>query len=186
MSFYASSKKSCEVILHSFSHIHKIPITVFRFFTVYGPWGRPDMALFKFTKSIMNDQVIDVYNHGKMERDFTYIDDLIFSIISLKDINPRNSKVSNTGFSSIAPFRVINIGNGNAINLMDFINLIEIKLNKKAKIKYLDLQKGDVPKTLSDTTNLDNLIGKKRKKTDIKVGINNFVDWYLQYYNKGR
>ena len=104
MSFYASSKKSCEVMLHSFSHIHKIPITVFRFFTVYGPWGRPDMALFKFTNSIIND-FIDVYNHGKMKRDFTYIDDLIFSIISLKDINPSNSKVLNTGVSSIAPFR---------------------------------------------------------------------------------
>ena len=184
MSFYASTKKSCEVILHSFSHIYKIPITAFRFFTVYGPWGRPDMALFKFTRSILNDESIDVYNYGKMERDFTYIDDLIHAIVSLKNKAPDITENLNKDISSIAPFRVINIGNGEAVNLMRFINLIEKKLKKRAKINFLGLQKGDVPKTLSDTKILDELIGKNRKKTNIEDGINNFVDWYLKYYHK--
>ena len=115
---------------HSFSHIHKIPITTFRFFTVYGPWGRPDMALYKFTKTILNNEVIDVYNNGKMQRDFTYIDDLVYAICSLKELAPKTSEYKKLGVSSITPYRLVNIGNNSAVNLKDFIEIIEKKLKK--------------------------------------------------------
>ena len=182
MSFYAASKKSCEIMAHSFSHINKLPITAFRFFTVYGPWGRPDMALFKFTKAILNDKEIEVYNFGKMKRDFTFIDDIVYSIYKLKNIIPDEANYLDcNSLSTIAPLRVVNIGNSNSVELLVFIKLLEEKLNKKAKIKFLGLQKGDVVETLSDTSVLKKLIGS-RPSTEVSVGISRFVDWYLSYY----
>ena len=185
LSIYAATKKSAESIAHSYSHIWKIPTTVLRFFTVYGPWGRPDMALFKFTKGILNKKKIDIYNQGKMYRDFTYIDDIVDGICSLINKAPNvkaAKKIVNDSISSIAPFRVLNIGNTKKIYLLDFINTLEKELGIKALRNYKPMQKGDVLKTLSDTSLLKKLTGYK-PKTNYKVGIRKFLDWYLKYYN---
>ena len=185
MSIYAATKKSNESMAHAYSNIWKIPITMVRFFTVYGPWGRPDMALFKFTKGILNNKKIDIYNNGQMYRDFTYIDDIVNGInllISKIPSTKQLGKYKNDSLSPIAPFRILNIGNTKKIFLLDFIKEIEKALGKKAKRNYMPLQKGDVKQTLSNT-NLLKKITNYNPKTNFKTGIRNFLDWYLEYYN---
>ncbi len=183
ISFYAATKKACEVLSHSYSHIHNLPITNFRFFTVYGPWGRPDMALFKFVKAIKENKPIDVYNNGEMQRDFTYISDLVKAIFLLLDCPPSlNKKVSEEdSLSPVAPWRVINIGNSDVKNLSDFINEIEEYLGLKVIKNYLPMQVGDVKKTFANCNLLYDLTGYK-PKTGIKEGIKKFCDWYEVYY----
>ncbi len=186
MSFYAASKKAAEVLSHSYSHIHQIPMTIFRFFTVYGPWGRPDMALFKFTKAILEDKPIEIYNRGDMERDFTYVDDLTKSIMLLinkipdKGLN-KSSQILSDSISNVAPYRIVNIGNANPVKLTEFIEQIEYCLGKKAKKKHVGMQLGDVKKTSSDITLLKSLIDFT-PNTSIKTGISKFVDWFRLYY----
>ena len=185
LSIYAATKKSTESIAHSYSHIWKVPTTVLRFFTVYGPWGRPDMALFKFTKGILNKKKIDIYNQGKMYRDFTYIDDIVDGVCLLINKAPnlnRVKKFTNDSLSSVAPFRILNIGNTQKIYLLDFINALEKEIGLKALRNYKPMQKGDVLMTLSDTSLLKKLTGYK-PKINYKVGIKKFLDWYLKYYN---
>tara|TARA_B100000780_G_C21080069_1_gene434872 strand:+ start:283 stop:1284 length:1002 start_codon:yes stop_codon:yes gene_type:complete len=185
LSIYAATKKSTESIAHSYSNIWKMPITMLRFFTVYGPWGRPDMALFKFTKGIIDKKKIDIYNQGKMYRDFTYIDDIIDGIIGLINKAPnlkQLGKIKNDSLSTIAPFRILNIGNTHKVYLLDFINAIEKQLGAKAIRNYMSMQKGDVKMTLSDTYLLKRITGYK-PKTNYKTGIRKFLKWYLDYYN---
>jgi UDP-glucuronate 4-epimerase len=183
LSVYAATKKSTESIAHSYSNIWKLPITMLRFFTVYGPWGRPDMALFKFTKSIIKGEPIDIYNKGEMYRDFTYIDDIIKSIIALTSVPPKNKKNidKNDSLSPVAPFRIVNIGNSNQVKLLDFVEALESYLKKKAIRNYMPMQEGDVPVTWASTDLLKKLTGYA-PKTDIKDGIKKFVDWYTEYY----
>ena len=186
LSLYAASKKSNELIAHSYSHLYQIPTTGLRFFTVYGPWGRPDMALFKFTKGIINKKKIDIYNHGKMYRDFTYIDDIVNGISALINKAPNKKqfgKIKNDSLSPVAPFRIINIGNTSKVYLMDFINILEKELGIKATRNYMPIQKGDVKITLSDTTLLKKLT-RYNPRTNYKIGIKKFLKWYLTYYNK--
>ena len=185
LSIYAATKKSTESIAHSCSSLWKVPITMLRFFTVYGPWGRPDMAYFKFTKKIINKKKIDIYNQGKMYRDFTYIDDIVDGVCLLINKAPnlnRIKKFTNDSLSSVAPFRILNIGNTQKIYLLDFINALEKEIGLKALRNYKPMQKGDVLMTLSDTSLLKKLTGYK-PKTNYKVGIKKFLDWYLKYYN---
>ena len=184
LSIYAATKKSTESIAHSYSNIWKVPITMLRFFTVYGPWGRPDMALFKFTKGIIDNKKIDIYNKGKMYRDFTYIDDIVNGIKALINKAPNSkqlNKFKNDSLSSVAPFRVLNIGNTRKVFLLDFIDALEKELGKKAIRNYMPMQKGDVKMTLSDTTLLKKLTGYN-PKTNFKIGIKKFLKWYLSYY----
>ena len=184
LSVYAATKKSTESLAHSYSNLWKIPITMLRLFTVYGPWGRPDMALFKFTKGIINKKKIDIYNQGKMYRDFTYIDDIVDSISALINKAPNlklQGKIKNDSLSPVAPYRVVNIGNTNKVYLLDFVNVLEKALGIKAIRNYMPMQKGDVKMTLSDTTLLKNLTGYN-SKTNYKVGIIKFLKWYLSYY----
>jgi UDP-glucuronate 4-epimerase len=167
---------------HSYAHLWKIPITMFRFFTVYGPWGRPDMAYFKFVSSILNNKSIDIYNNGQMYRDFTYVDDLVNGIKLLVDCVPNNIKIyKNDSLSPVAPFRVVNIGNSDKIKLIDFINQIEESLNKKAVRNYMPMQKGDVTETWANASLFQKLTNYKTK-TNYKDGINNFVKWYYEYF----
>ena len=186
MSFYAATKKCNETMAHSYSHLFNIPTTMFRFFSVYGPWGRPDMALFKFTKNILSNKSIDVYNKGNMIRDFTYIDDLVKSIFLLTHkippiVSKRKSIVKNDSISDVAPFRIINIGNSQPINLLDYINVLERVLGKVARKNLLGMQDGDVLKTHSNIELLNNLIGSQ-PKTSLHHGISEFVKWYKSYY----
>ena len=184
LSIYAATKKSTESIAHSYSNIWKIPITMLRFFTVYGHWGRPDMALFKFTKGIINKKKIDIYNQGKMYRDFTYIDDIIDGVIALINKAPnlkQLGKIKNDSLSPVAPFRILNIGNTHKVYLLDFINALEKELGAKAIRNYMPMQKGDVQTTLSDTTLLKKLT-RYKPKTRYKVGIKKFLSWYFSYY----
>ena len=184
MSIYASTKLATESIAHSYSNVWKIPTTVLRFFTVYGPWGRPDMALFKFTKGIIDKKKIDIYNNGKMYRDFTYIDDIVKGISSLISKAPnlkQLGKFKNDSLSPVAPFRILNIGNTRKVYLLDFIAALEKELGKKAIRNYMPMQKGDVKMTLSDTTLLKKLTGYN-PKTNLRLGIKNFLKWYLSYY----
>ena len=185
LSLYAATKKSNELMAHTYSHLYGLPTTGLRFFTVYGPWGRPDMALFLFTKAIVNDEPIDVFNHGNMMRDFTYIDDIVESITRLTkrpaQPNPEWSGAHPDPSSSYAPYKVYNIGNNSPVKLMDFIEAIENKLGKKAKKNYLPLQAGDVPETYADVEDLFRDIDFK-PKTSIQDGVNKFIDWYLDYY----
>ena len=188
MSFYAATKKSTESMAHSYSHLFNLPVTIFRFFTVYGPWGRPDMALFKFTRSILNGDPIDVYNHGDMSRDFTYIDDLISAMRLLIDEIPlqsdykvESSKVIDSK-SPVAPFRLVNIGNSQPERLSDFIHALEKSLGIEAEKNLMPMQPGDVPATFADTRLLELFTGY-RKKTSIEVGVASFVDWYRDYYS---
>ena len=184
ISFYAATKKSTESLAHSYSNLWKLPITMLRFFTVYGPWGRPDMAYFKFTKQILNKNKINIYNKGKMYRDYTYIDDIIKGIISLISKAPNMNqlgKIKDDSLSSVAPFRILNIGNTKKIYLLDFIKTLEKELNKKAIRKYLPMQKGDVKMTLSNTTLLKKITGYN-PKIHYKTGIKKFVEWYLFYF----
>jgi UDP-glucuronate 4-epimerase len=185
LSIYAATKKSTESIAHSCSSLWKVPITMLRFFTVYGPWGRPDMAYFKFTKKILNRKKIDIYNQGKMFRDFTYIDDIVYGITALIKKAPNSKqlgKIKNDSLSPVAPFRILNIGNRRKVYLLDFINELEKKLGIKAIRNYMSMQKGDVKLTLSDTTLLKKITGYN-PKTNYKVGIKKFLDWYLLYNN---
>lgn len=181
MSFYAATKKSTENMAHSYAHLYALPITMFRFFTVYGPWGRPDMAHFKFTRAILQDQPIDVYNHGEMMRDFTYIDDLTAAIEALIDAPPGDTPVPGDSLSPVAPHRIVNIGNGAPVKLMDFIAAIETACGRKAQINFKDMQPGDVPATWADASLLETLIGAK-PATDIQTGIDAFVAWHRNYY----
>ena len=185
ISFYAATKKSTENIAHSYSSLWKIPITVLRFFTVYGPWGRPDMAYFKFTKNILRGKKIDVYNKGKMYRDYTYIDDIVDGIVKLTNKIPKlnsSKKYKNDSISHIAPIRTLNIGNTKKVLLSDFISAIEKNLNKKAVKRFLPMQKGDVYSTLSDSSLLRRITGYN-PKTKYKDGIKKFLNWYLDYYS---
>ena len=184
LSIYAATKKSTESIAHSYSHIWKIPITMLRFFTVYGPWGRPDMALFKFTKGIITKKKIDIYNNGKMYRDFTYIDDIVNGITALINKPPNLNqlgKIRNDSLSPVAPFRILNIGNTKKVFLLDFINELEKQLGKKAIRNYMVMQKGDVKTTVSNTTLLKKITGYN-PKTHYKTGIKKFLEWYSFYY----
>ena len=185
ISFYAATKKSTESLAHSYSSLWKLPITMLRFFTVYGPYGRPDMAYFKFTKNILKGKKIDIYNKGKMHRDYTYIDDVIDGIYKLLNkapsLNPKK-KFKNDSLSSVAPFRILNIGNTKKVYLLDFINTLEKELGKKIKKNYMPMQKGDVHSTLSDSSLLKRITGYN-PKTNYKVGITKFIRWYLNYYH---
>ena len=184
LSIYAATKKSTESIAHSYSNIWRVPITMLRFFTVYGPWGRPDMALFKFTKGIINKKKIDIYNNGKMYRDFTFIDDIVNGITALINKAPNLNqlgKIRNDSLSPVAPFRILNIGNTKKIFLLDFINELEKQLGKKAIRNYMKMQKGDVKITVSNTSLLRK-ITNYNPKTNYKTGIKKFLEWYLFYY----
>ena len=184
LSIYAATKKSTESIAHSYSNIWNVPITMLRFFTVYGPWGRPDMALFKFTKGILNKKRIDIYNKGKMYRDFTYIDDIvkgIFLLINKPPNHKQKGKFKKDTLSPIAPFRILNIGNTKKVYLLNFIKTLEKELNIKAIRNYMPMQKGDVKQTLSDTNLLKKITGYN-PKTKYQDGIKKFLNWYLEYY----
>ena len=183
---YAATKKSNELLAHAYSHLFNFYTTGLRFFTVYGPWGRPDMALFKFAKGIINKKKIDIYNQGKMYRDFTYIDDVVESISLLINKAPnmrQYGKIKNDSLSPVAPFRILNIGNTRKVYLLDFLNTLEKKIGAKAIRNYMPMQKGDVKITLSDTTLLKKLTGYN-SKTSYKTGINKFIKWYTNYYHK--
>jgi UDP-glucuronate 4-epimerase len=185
LSVYAASKKSNELMSHAYSYLHHLPTTGLRFFTVYGPWGRPDMALFKFTKNILEEKFIDVFNHGKHTRDFTYIDDIVDGVIKTLDnpatINSNWKSEKPDPASSKAPWRLYNIGNNKPVQLMDYINALEKALGKKAKINFLPLQPGDVPDTYADVDNLNKKFNYK-PSTPVINGVSNFVRWYKDYY----
>jgi len=188
VSLYAASKKANELMAHTYSHLYNLPTTGLRFFTVYGPWGRPDMAMFLFTKAILEGKPIDVFNHGKMRRDFTYIDDIVEGIVRTADRvaapNPDySSEVPDPGTSS-APYRVYNIGNNNPVELMDMIGTLERVLGQKAEKRMLPLQPGDVPATWADVDDLTRDVGFK-PSTPIEDGIRRFVAWYREYYKQG-
>jgi UDP-glucuronate 4-epimerase len=178
MSFYAATKIANEAMAHSYAHLYGVPTTMFRFFTVYGPWGRPDMALFKFVKAIREGQPIDVYNHGNMQRDFTYVDDLVTGILRLIDAVPGKAPVGEMdSLSPVAPYRVVNIGNGSPVPLEDFIAAIEEAMGRKASRNLLPMQPGDVPATWADAGLIEALTGPL-PRTDIREGVAKFVDWY--------
>jgi UDP-glucuronate 4-epimerase len=188
MSFYAATKKANESMAHAWAHIHGVPITLFRFFTVYGPWGRPDMALFKFTKNILAGEPIDIYNHGDMWRDFTYVEDLVRAIALLIDAVPPTvagrkpaDVAPGDSLSSVAPWRVVNIGNSDKVRLLDFIDAIEQCLGKPAIRNYMAMQPGDVPATWADASLLQQLTGY-RPQTSFLEGVRRFVDWYLDFH----
>jgi len=183
LTIYAATKKANESMAHSYSHLWKIPTTMFRFFTVYGPWGRPDMALFKFVSAILNEKPIDIYNNGEMYRDFTYIDDLVYGIkLLINTIPSPNKNISDLdNLSYVAPYRVVNIGNSNKIKLLDFIEAIEKNLGKKAIRNYKSIQKGEVLTTWADTSLLQQLTNYS-PKTNYKDGIAHFIKWYKEYY----
>ena len=182
VSLYAATKKSNELMAHSYSHLYDLPTTGLRFFTVYGPWGRPDMAPYLFTDAILNDREIKVFNNGKMKRDFTYIDDIVEGIIRIQDVVPvRNANNTNISpESSKAPFRVFNIGNNEPIALMAFIESIEKAAGKVADKNYMPMQAGDVPATFADIDSLQKEVGFK-PNTNIEYGMQQFVDWYKAY-----
>ncbi|NBM53722.1 NAD-dependent epimerase/dehydratase family protein [Proteus sp. G2669] len=185
VSLYAATKKANELMAHSYSHLYGIPTTGLRFFTVYGPWGRPDMALFKFTKAIINDEPIDIYNNGEMKRDFTYVEDIVEGVARIADVIPvpqQDWKVSTgTPANSSAPYKVYNIGNGSPVNLMDYISALEAHLGKTADKNMLPMQPGDVYTTWADTEDLFKATGYK-PQTSVDEGVKQFVDWYKNYY----
>ena len=185
VSLYAATKKSNELMAHCYSHLYGIPTTGLRFFTVYGPWGRPDMALFLFTKAILEGRTIDVFNYGKMRRDFTYIDDIIEGVIRVLDKtpepNPNYSEFDSDPGTSSAPYKIYNIGNNKPVELMHFIEALEAALGKKASKNMLPMQPGDVPETYADIDDLEKDTGFK-PNTPIEVGISRFIEWYRSYY----
>jgi len=183
LTLYAATKKATEDMAHSYAHLWKIPTTAFRFFTIYGPWGRPDMALFKFVKATLAGEPIDVYGNGQMQRDFTYIDDLIEAIIRLVDRPPREGEpvADLDSLSPAAPYRAVNIGGGHPIGLLDFIDAVEKSLGLLVNRRFLEMQKGDVPATFASPDLLDKLIAYV-PSTRIDVGVKAFVEWYRQYY----
>ncbi|WP_425050252.1 NAD-dependent epimerase/dehydratase family protein [Psychromarinibacter sp. S121] len=188
LTIYAATKKANESMSHAYAHLHGIPTTMFRFFTVYGPWGRPDMALFKFVDAILNDRPIDIYNHGEMYRDFTYVEDLVRGIRLLIDTPPERpadaSEVEDgDSLSPVAPWRVVNIGNSDKVRLLDFVDAIEAELGVPARRNMMEMQPGDVPATWADATLLQRLTGY-RPQTDVREGIAAFVAWYRDYYGR--
>ena len=185
LSFYAATKKANEEMGHAWAHINQLPITLFRFFTVYGPWGRPDMVPFKFTRGILEGRPIDVYNHGKMWRDFTYVGDLVRGIRLLMDAVPGGPETAVEGdsLSPVAPYRIVNIGNSSKVRLEDFIEAIERATGKQAIRNYMDMQPGDIPATWADCTLLQRLTGYQ-PQTDIRDGMERFVEWYREYYGR--
>ena len=187
LSFYAATKKAAEAMAHSYSHLFDLPVTMFRFFTVYGPWGRPDMALFKFTRAILQGEPIEVYNHGDMQRDFTYVTDLVNAIRLLIDAAPERPAsaediAEGDSLSPVAPWRVVNIGNSNAVQLTDFIAEIERATGCQAERKLLPMQAGDVPATWANSDLLKQLTGYA-PQTGVPEGVASFVDWYCNYYD---
>lgn len=188
LTFYAATKKSNEIMAHSYAHLWSLPITMFRFFTVYGPWGRPDMALFKFVKGILEGTPIEIYNHGEMYRDFTYVADLVHAIRLLIDAVP--ARIADPAaipewdtLSPAAPFRVVNIGNSDKVKLTDFVDAIEQECGRPAIRQYLPMQKGDLPATYADSTQLRNLTGYT-PATDVREGVRRFVEWYRDFYRE--
>lgn len=187
VSLYAATKKANELMAHSYSHLYRIPTTGLRFFTVYGPWGRPDMAAFLFAKAILEGRPIDIYNHGKMRRDFTYIDDIVTGVVrtldSVPQPDPDYDAVHPSPERSAAPYRIYNIGNHQTVELDYFVELIEKRLGKAAIKNYMEIQPGDVEETCADVDALIRDVGFS-PATPIETGINNFVDWYLEHYGK--
>jgi len=183
ISLYAATKKSNELMAYTYSHLYGIPTTGLRFFTVYGPWGRPDMALFLFTKAIINDEPVKIFNYGNMSRDFTYIDDIIEGVVRVIDKPPLTSAHTkpDPSSSNIAPYKIYNIGNSNPVKLMDYIEGIENALGKKAKKEFLPMQPGDVPNTYADVSDLVRDIGYK-PSTKVEDGIKKFIKWYKEFY----
>lgn len=183
MSFYAATKKANEAMGHSYAHLYDIPTTAFRFFTVYGPWGRPDMALLKFTRAMLAGEPIDIYNHGKMRRDFTYVDDLVAALSALTDIPPVAGQPvgAQDSLSPVAPFRVVNIGNAAPVELMDYIAALEDALGITARRNMMPMQAGDVPATWADTSLLNDLVGTV-PTTPVTNGVAAFVRWYKDHY----
>ena len=185
VSLYAATKEANELMAHTYSHLYGIPTTGLRFFTVYGPWGRPDMALFKFTKAMLEGKSIDVYNYGKMKRDFTYIDDIVEAIVRMQDIipqpNPEWTVETGSPADSSAPYRVYNIGNSSPVELMDYITALEEALGMVAEKNMMPIQPGDVLETSADTKPLYDMVGF-RPQTTVSQGVKNFVDWYKAYY----
>jgi len=185
VSLYAASKKANELMAHTYSHLYGLSCTGLRFFTVYGPWGRPDMALFLFTKAILEEKPIKVFNHGRMQRDFTYIDDIIEGVVRVMDRLPEPDPIWNGDDpdpgTSYAKYKIYNIGNNNPVELMEFITGIEKILDKEAKKEFLDLQPGDVPATYADVDDLIKDVGFK-PSTPIETGIKRFIEWFKDYY----
>jgi len=181
MSFYAATKKANEVMAHSYAHLYRLPVTMFRFFTVYGPWGRPDMALFKFTKAILEDRPVDVYNHGEMARDFTYVTDLVDGIVRLIAAVPGTDPVEGDSLSPVAPHRIVNIGNSTSVRLLDFIEAIEAATGRRAQKNFMDMQPGDVPATWAESSLLQHLTQYK-PQTPVSEGVARFVAWYRDFY----
>jgi UDP-glucuronate 4-epimerase len=185
VSLYAATKKANELIAHSYAHLYRLPCTGLRFFTVYGPWGRPDMALFKFTRGILAGEAIPVFNRGEMVRDFTYVDDIVEGVIRVIDqpaqADPAWSALAPRPSSSNAPYRIYNIGNNQPVKLMRYIEVLEECLGRKAKLDLLPLQAGDVPATIADVSRLEAAVGFK-PGTPVEAGIGRFVDWYRSYY----
>ena len=187
LTIYAATKKANESMGHAYAHLYDLPTTMFRFFTVYGPWGRPDLALYKFVDAILDGRPIDIYNNGDMHRDFTYVDDLVRAIGLLIDVAPVRPKdgvvPEGDSLSPVAPYRVVNIGNSDKVRLLDFIDAIEDCLGQKAERNYMGMQTGDVPATWANADLLKTLTGY-RPQTDFRDGIAKFVDWYREYSGK--
>lgn len=188
LTIYAATKKANESMAHSYAHLYTLPTTMFRFFTVYGPWGRPDLALYKFVDAMLDGRPIDIYNNGDMYRDFTYVDDLVRAIRLLIDAAPerpasRADIVAGDSLSPVAPFRIVNIGNNDKVRLLDFIDAIEASLGMKAIRNYMPMQTGDVPATWADASLLERLTGY-RPATDFRDGIASFVAWFREYSGK--
>jgi UDP-glucuronate 4-epimerase len=186
LTLYAASKKATEEMAHAYSHLFRIPVTMLRFFTVYGPWGRPDMALFKFAAALFEDRPIDIYNHGAMKRDFTYVDDLIEAMLRLLPCVPpaleqRAAALGGDSLSPVAPWRVVNIGNEAPVGLLEFVAAIEAATGLKAKCNFMPMQHGDVPETFADTSLLRALTGFS-PKTPVAEGVKRFVAWYRDYF----
>ena len=188
LTIYAATKKANESMAHSYAHLYNLPTTMFRFFTVYGPWGRPDLALYRFVDAMLDGRPIDIYNNGDMYRDFTYVDDLVRAIRLLINAAPerpasRADIVAGDSLSPVAPFRIVNIGNNDKVRLLDFVDAIEASLGMKANRNYMPMQTGDVPATWADASLLERLTGY-RPATDFRDGIANFVAWFREYSGK--
>ena len=187
MSLYAATKKANELMAHTYSHLFRLPTTGLRFFTVYGPWGRPDMAAFLFADAMLAGRPIDVFNHGDMRRDFTYIDDIVEGVVRVLDHPPAGNPDFDPGnpdpASSRAPYRVFNIGNAEPVALLDFIGAMEAATGVQAIKRLLPMQPGDVPATFADTSELSSLVGFA-PRTDVREGVRRFVDWYRAYYRR--
>lgn len=184
LTLYAATKRGNELMAHSYSYLFKIPTSGLRFFTVYGPWGRPDMALFLFTKNILEGKPIDIFNNGDMERDFTYVDDIVLGILNISNTNPMElnpNKLHQPDQSTVAPYQIYNIGNNKRVQLMHYVKVIEDVLGIESKKKFLPMQNGDVQRTFASVDKLKKNAGYK-PSTSVEVGVRNFVEWYKSYY----